>query len=46
VSAIPFEEFQEQHKNNTKLEFLLTQKNIRFLWLYDPIAFKEFKEET
>jgi len=46
MSALPFEQLKEMQKNNSKLDFLLTQKNFRFLYLFDTAAFESFKQET
>jgi putative NADH-flavin reductase len=46
MSALPLEHIKEMQKNNNKLDFLLTQKNFRFVYLFDTEAFESFKQET
>jgi len=46
MSVLSLEDMKKYNKGNSKLKFLLSQKNIRFLYLFDPTAFSEFQKDT
>jgi len=46
MSVMTLEDIQNFQKDNDKLKFLLSQKNFRFLYLFDPQAFNDFQNET
>ncbi len=46
MSVMTLEDIQKIQKDNDKLKFLLSQKNFRFLYLFDTQAFSDFQKET
>jgi hypothetical protein len=46
LSLLPLEELKRQNEDNRELAFLLTQKNFKFLPMFDQEALKEFQEQS